>query len=119
LKDGRRDLALSVYRDMASSEWPDYVWMGAFRGIVATLPDGAPQPLLEALKSDDPAFRGLAAQLVGDPKVVADARAFVEALPELPAAGQAALIRGLADRGDAEARAAVLAATGNADPEVR
>lgn len=118
-REGNPKLAMTVYRNLQAPAWPMHVRMGAFAGMIHARPKQAPKRLVKALGGDEPAFRDLAAQLVAESSDPKTTKLYVEALPGLPVEGQVALLRGLADRGDAGARPAVAAATSSADPAVQ
>jgi HEAT repeat protein len=114
-----RKLALAAYDELLKESWPMHVRTGAFRGQIAAQPQEANDRLIAALGGEDPIFQGLAAQLVAEGKGPQKTKVLAAALAGLPPAGQAALLRGLADRGDANARDAVLKAVENDDQQVK
>jgi len=107
VQDGRRDVAARIYEDLLAARWPMHIRMGAFRGLAYAQPDRAPTRLIEALGGDVPLFRDMAAQIIGETAGADSTKRFAAALPRLPLDGQAALLRGLADRNDPTARPAV------------
>lgn len=119
VQDGRRDLAARVYEDLLATRWPMHVRMGAFRGLAYAQPDQAPTRLIEALGGDEPLFRDMASQIIGETSGQDSTKRFAEALPRLPLDGQAALLRGLADRKDPTARPAVAEAVNSSSKLVK
>ncbi|MFO7973028.1 MAG: HEAT repeat domain-containing protein [Candidatus Hydrogenedentota bacterium] len=93
--------------------------MGAFRGLAYARPNKAPELLIGALKGDDPMFRDLAAQIIAEADRIGATKVYARVLPSLPPGGQVALLRGLADRGDAAARPAVMDAVKSENAGVR
>lgn len=116
---GEADAAAAIYEELLAPGAANYVHLGAFRGLAAAKPAEAPQRIVQALKGDDPGLRDLAAQLVAETTDSAVVNRYASTLPELPVAGQVALLRGLADRSDAAARPAVVDAMQSANPDVR
>src|SRR5690606_35565989 len=68
---------------------------------------------------DDAIYRNMAADSVAESDASGATSLYTEALPGLPAEGQAALLRGLAGRGDAGARPAVVQAVQSPDKNVK
>lgn len=116
---GEAEAAAAIYEELLAPGEANYVHLGAFRGLAAAKPAEAPQRIVQALKGDDPGLRNLAAQLVAETIDSTVVGRYASVLPELPAAGQVALLRGLANRSDAVARPAVVEAMQSANPEVR
>lgn len=114
--DGKGDAAAAVYNEMLVPGWPKRVRMGAFAGLMAAQPQEAPTRLIIALDGC-PMFRAMAAQIVAETSEGTDA--YCAALPKLSPAGQAALLRGLADRADPVARPVVAEAAASEDPQVK
>jgi HEAT repeat protein len=119
VQDGRRELAARIYEDLFTTRWPTHVRMGAFRGLVYAQPDQAPTRLIEALGGDEPLFRDMASQIIGETSGADSTKRFTEVLPELPLDGQAALLRGLANRKDPAARPAVAKAVNSPSKPVK
>ena len=118
-QDGKGDQAVPIYQELLAQGWPVYVRMGAFRGLAYAQPAKAPQQLIEALGGNEPRFRDLAAQIISETSGADTTKTYADALPKLPASGQAALLRGLAGRKDAAARPVVAEAVKNADKSVK
>lgn len=119
LERGGGGLAVTIYQDLLTSSWPMYIRMGAFRGLIYAEPKQGQGRLLKALGGNDPVFRDMAAQIVAETSGSQATKAFAKALPKLPAGGQAALLRGLTDRKDPIARAAVAKAAHSSDKKVK
>jgi HEAT repeat protein len=118
-QEGKGKEAASIFQDVLDADWPMNARLGAFRGLAAAQPDQAPAQLLAALRGDQPLLRDLAAQLIAETSVPATTKGYVAALPQLPAGGQVALIRSLADLGDTTTRPAVASAITSPDRGVR
>lgn len=115
--EGAADHATAICDLLFNGPFPPHVRMGAFRGLADADPDNAADLLLGALAEDDGVFRDMAAQIIAETD--ADTQRYADALEELPAPGQVALLRGLATRGDAAARDAVIALATGGDDDVR
>jgi HEAT repeat protein len=116
---GKRQEAAAMYEELMMAEVPVEVRMGAFRGLAYARPKKAPELLIGALKGDEPLFRDLAAQIIAETEGVGTTETYAEVLPSLPPAGQVALLRGFADRGDAAARPVVMKSVQSTDAGVR
>jgi len=108
-----------VYESLLQGDWAAHIQMGAFQGLCTVRPRQASRRLLQALEGNDPVFRDMAAQIIGEGSDTGDTRRFARALGGLPVEGQLALLRGLAVRQDPEARNAVVGQLNNADPRVQ
>lgn len=115
--EGNAARAVAICERLFEGPFPRHVRMGALRGLVDADPAGATDLLLGVIAQDDGAFRDLAAQIVAE--TGDDTGRFADALAELPEPGQIALLRGLATRGDAAARDAVLALAAEGGAEAR
>lgn len=119
LAQGKGADAVALYDRVRAADVPQASKLAATRGaIVARGPAGVPL-LLEQLRGDQPAFQALALLLARELPGAEVTRALAGDLAKLPADHQPALIEALADRGDAAAEPAVLAAAKGADPAVR
>jgi len=116
--DGQGELAVSIYQDLSAPSWPMYLRVSALRGLAYAQPNQAPERLIEALGGNEALFRDVAAQVVSETSGADMTKRYADALPKLPAGGQAALLRGLADRGDRTARTAVAQAVLSPDKQV-
>ena len=119
LKRGQADAAAKIYETLDSDKEPEYVRMAAFQGTVMAKPAEAMPRLIKALAGEDESLRAMAARLMEESKGAEATKAFAAALPQLPPAGQVALLKALEGRGDPEARPAVIEAMKNADESVR
>ncbi len=118
-QEGKSRRAAAVCKELMDEEVPLYVRMGAFGGLIAAQPKAAPGRLIDALGGKDAELRDMAAAIIGEHTDRGATKRYAAALPKLPAAGQVALLRGLADRKDRAARAAAAKAIGNADAGVK
>lgn len=116
---GRNADAAAICTSLGAPEWPEQVRYGAFRGLINAERAKANERLLAALGGEDGKLRDYAAFLVATMPRVSATKGLTDGLPHLPAAGQAALLTGLAGRGDKAARAAVMAALQSEDGAVR
>lgn len=116
---GNSQQAASIYETLLASENPQFVRLGAFRGIVNARPGDAPERVLAALEGDDALMRDMAGQLVAETSGAEATKAYANALPSLEPEVQVVLLRGLGDRGDAAAHEAVLNAAKSADESVK
>ena len=111
--------ALPIYRSLYQPGEPAHLRMAALRGLARTGGNAAVSQVIQALIGDDPALRRLALRLVREMPGQAMTARFTDALGQAPAALQAPLLAALADRGDATARPAIIAATKSNAEEVR
>jgi len=116
---GESDRAVALCASLLDSAAPMAVRMGAFHGLAYARPAEAPDRMIAALGGDDPVFRGMAAQVVAETAGADATQRYCGALAGLPADGQVALLRGLADRGDPTARQAVSELVSSTDPLVK
>ena len=119
VQDGKGELAGPIYQELLASSWPMYVRTGAFYGLAYVLPEQAPQRLIQALGGNEPQFRDMAARIIAETSGPDTTKLYADALPKLPAGGQAALLRGLAGRKDVLARPAVAQAVQSPDKSVK
>ena len=119
VKKDKKPQAARIYETLLQPDLPMNIQTGAFRGLAKAQPGNTPDRLLAALAGDDPVFRGLAAELVAESSGSGVTHQYVDALATLPPAGQAALIRGLAGRGDPIAHDAVVIALDSGDMDVK
>lgn len=113
-------VASATYRQLADdSSAPDVVRQRAFRSLLATAPDEATGLITGALAGNDLSRRAVALEGVVELKGGDAITPLIQALPRLDPATQAALIAAFARRGDAAARPAVIAASGQTAPEPR
>ncbi|MDQ1257027.1 MAG: hypothetical protein QG656_1628, partial [Candidatus Hydrogenedentes bacterium] len=116
---GQASMASTMCQELMAPEESLNVRMGAFRGLAYAEPEQAPARLVAALGGDDPLFRDMAAQIVAETTGAAATQQYARALNGLPAEGQVALLRGLANRKDAEARNAVAQAAQSPDMQIK
>lgn len=115
----RNSAAIKICEMLQGEAWPEQVRYGAYRGLVNADRSKANARLLDTLSRKDAKMRDYAAYLVATMPRVSATRGLAEALHGLPVAGQAALLTGLAVRGDAAARPAVMAALESNEVSVR
>jgi len=123
---GAKAEALSIYRRLTESQWPDFIRGGAWRGVFLTSGPRNLNRLIQALQGDDEVARTAALNVVPVIPTIGPL-ALAQALPKLQPPVQAAVLAGLAQRGDvsvarfivplaeartAETRTAALAALG-------
>lgn len=119
VKDGDKAGATTIYRALRKKGNPDFVRVAAFNGLALSLPEKTPQRVLRNLQGPDPLYRNLAREVVADTDGAEATKAYVDALPTLPADAQAALLDGLGRRGDKSARDGAAAALASDSPEVQ
>lgn len=117
-ENGQADAA-RIFAALSKKQWPVYVRMGALRGLAKAQPGKAPKRLIDAMKGENALFRGTAAQIVAETTSTELTSAFVDGLKILPAAGQVAMLRGLAGRADKAAAPAVAAMLAAPEKDVR
>lgn len=116
---GKGEMAAPIYQDLLASNLPIQVRMGAFHGLAYAQPKQAPDRLIKALGGDEALFRDLAARIVAETAGADATVRYADALPKLPAGGQAALLQGLAARKDPAAHSAVAKAVNSSDKQVK
>lgn len=119
LQEDKPRRAASIYQKLLAADWPLHVRTGAFYGLCHARPKRAPNRLIEALDGNEPAFRDTAARIVAETSGADTTKQYVRVLPKLPPGGQAALLRGLAGRGDASARPAAVQNLSSPDQDVK
>lgn len=123
-ESGEGDAAAEIFAALLKEDagWPDYVRMGAWRGRAYAKPDQTSAFVFAALLEGNALFRDLAAQTVAETSGERETKFYAEGLGKLAGVSpesQAALLRGLAGRGDKAARSAVLETLDSPAPEVR
>ena len=119
LRQGERDAAAKIYEELFRQNASGSLHLAGFQGLVAARPNEASTRLVDALSSGNGQMRNLAARLISELPGRETPRFFLEALPKLPADGQAALLNALRARGDASVRPAVLSLLQSQDANVR
>ena len=117
-KKGDKGAAGKIYDKLYAKEQPARVRRAALQGLAMVRPDQTAPLVLEALRSADPTFRGLAVNMIKEMPGTEATKTFAAALEKLPEAGQIALLDALAGRKDAAARPAVLDAAKSDKPAV-
>ena len=118
-KDGKGKRTVKTLEGIIESDAPLYARMGAFYRLAYAQPKKTVDRVLDAIAGDNVTYRDLAAQIVSETKGEDATEDYADALAGLPAEGQVALLRGLGNRKDSEARDAVLAATKSSDKSVQ
>jgi HEAT repeat protein len=108
-----------LFKDLMSETWPEPVRLGAFRALAVAAPDHSPKLIGEVLSGSDVRMRDFAAQLVAEVPGNGLTRKYAALLANQPSDGAITLLRGLADRGDAQARKAVLELAKTGAPDVQ
>jgi len=119
VQQGKKKEAAGMYRKMYVPAEPEEVRTAALRGLVAAGDPKAAELLIGLLKGKDARMRATAIRCVREIPGEPATKAFAAELPALPPAGQVLLLDALAERGDAGAMGAVLAATRSQDETVR
>lgn len=119
LAQGARDGALGLYDAVRRTDVPLQLRLTATRGaILARGADGVPL-LLESLRANGAAFRGMALRTLREVEGAGVTGAVASALGTMAPAVQALVIPALADRGDSAAAGAIEAAARSEAPAVR
>ena len=116
---GDRASALAVFRRLYDTEKKDSVRQAAFRGMICASGEHAVDLLTAAIAGGEGVSQTAAIQRVHEIDAPTATASLVRLLPEVNPAVQAALIEGLAQRGDASAGPAVAALAASDDPAVR
>lgn len=119
VKKGNAPAAVKIYDTFYAKGQPSRVRRAAFQGLCMARPAQSTTLVLDALSSADPAFRGLAVQMIKEMPGTRATRAFAAHLGKLPPAGQIGLLDALAARKDPAARPAVLKAADSGSPDVK
>jgi len=117
--DGDPRRAEAIYNKLYASSRPAYVRAAALRGLVASGSANATSLAVAALRGRNAELRNLAWTCIRKISGPEATKAFASLLPELSASDQVQMIEALADRGDAGALAAVVAAVRRKDQGVR
>ncbi len=111
--------AAQIGAELRSAAWPEHVRPAGFRIQMLADQRQSLTLLLEALDSDNPVLRGLAAQLVAEESGELLFARYAEALEDLPVDGQLALINALTDAGRKAGRPVVIRGLRSPHSEVR
>lgn len=113
-------VAAATYRAVMDSRIAtDAIRQRAFRSLLSTVPAEATSLVLSALTRSEATRRAVALEAVIDLKDPEATSRLIHALPSLDADTQAALVAGLARRGDAAAVPAIIRASRDGAPELR
>jgi HEAT repeat protein len=116
---GDRAKAQAIYEAMYAPSEKKHLRAAALRGLIALGGDKAVSMVLAALSGGDAGPRAVALGYIREIPGAAATKAFAEQLPKLSPEVQALLLDALADRGDAAAGPAAVAATKSSDGRVR
>jgi type 1 glutamine amidotransferase/HEAT repeat protein len=116
---GEKTAAVTVYKQMLAPGEPVKVRTRALAGLTAAEGKNAVPALTAEIESKDPAIQTAAIQLLNGLPGSDITRVLVAEFPKVPAIGQAHLLTAMANRGDASARPAILAAVKSSTPAVR
>ncbi|MBV9865388.1 MAG: HEAT repeat domain-containing protein [Abitibacteriaceae bacterium] len=111
--------AAAIYQSLYVPTEARGVQIAALRGLVVARGQNSIPVLTTVLSGNDDQMRMIASRLISEVPGTAATQAFAALVPKLPAAGQAALIDELGNRGDVAARAAIVNATRSTDNNVR
>lgn len=100
--------AAGIYSDLVAPGNPDDIRRGALGGLLRTDADGGEKRMLEVLAGNDPALKPVAIAALPELKSPGASKAFAALLPKLEPGEQFLLVQALAQRGDADARDAVV-----------
>ncbi|MBI3735469.1 HEAT repeat domain-containing protein [Candidatus Sumerlaeota bacterium] len=120
LADKQPAEAEKIYESLNKPDQPRGVRAAALQGLVSARGEKSIPLVIEALQTDDPKMRGLAARLIREmPGESATTKAFAAQLPKLKPEAAAAVVRSLARRGDDAALPAVMAAAKSSNADLR
>lgn len=119
VKQGNGAQADAIYQALYVPAEPKLYRIAALRGLVVERGARAVPLITQVLAGNDNEMRLIASRLIGEVPGTAVTTAFAAALPNLPAAGQIALLDELGVRGDAAARADVVGLAKGADANVQ
>ena len=118
LARGRTEFAAGIYERMTGAEYPVFIRLAAYGGLVRARKEQAAGTVVELLKEENEHLRLAAAKFVAEMPGEAATKAFAEQLSSLPAATQVVLIGALESRGDKAAADAVARAASSGDEAV-
>ncbi len=116
---GDAKAAARIYTGMLAPTQPPNLRRGALRALLALDRDGGEQRILKVLRAADPVLSPVAIAAMGRVSTPGAAGRFARTLPALPAAEQVWMIEALAQRPEADARAALQAQLTATDTPVR
>jgi len=119
LQQGEKDKALLIYSQLNAPQFPAPIRYAAMRGMIHGRGENVSEFVLSLLKNSDPPTQILAANLVHEIPATESVVGIAQALPNLAPASQVQLLTLFAERKDAEARQAAVAATQSDHAEVR
>jgi HEAT repeat protein len=118
---GANPQAVSIYRDLMQSGQPQFIRIGALKGLIGALPQAEAVKLVtEMVQGEDAAMREATVGAYATSTDAALQNAVASALPTMKSSGQLILLGVVADLPDVAARLAVLSLAGNeSNPAVR
>ena len=119
LREGRKQEAAAMYEEVYASSEPKHVRVAALQGLLAAREEKSVPLIVQVLKSHDSAMQAAATRFMRELPGAAITRALADSLPSFSPHGQALVLDALADRGDALAQPAVVAAAKSPDERVR
>jgi len=118
-KAGNRKAAAAICEELVGPSQSAHVRRGAFVASLALDKDGGQQRILQTLRASDATLKPVAIAAVSSLRSQNASDVFARELPTLPPEDQVWLIDSLAARGDAPARAAIIAKLESSDGGVR
>jgi len=116
---GRNEQAIAIYEELHDPEEPKLIRRGALLGLMRVGGETMVPLVVSVLRGEDAMMKATAVAGIRSMAGEGVARRFAAELPKLSPDVQVLLIGALAGRGDASARAAIVAATGSPDAAVR
>ncbi len=119
LAEGSSSRAASIYRDVYDGEDARNLRAAALRGLVMADPANAAETIVSSLRRDNRALQAVAAGLVRELPNNADVSGIIARIPDLAPPAQVQLLSAFAERDEATAYPAALAAVRHHDESVR
>ncbi len=116
---GEKEKAASIYAQLNSPKFTAPIRYAAMRGMTRTRDGHVAEFILQSLQAVDAATQNLAASLAHEIPLSESVTGIAEILPKLTPANQAKILTSFAERQDAAARQAVMAAAQSPHAEVR
>ncbi|MFQ5631607.1 MAG: ThuA domain-containing protein, partial [bacterium] len=118
-KDGQREKAMALYRDLYRSAAPVAFRSAALRGLAQADSVNAGKIIIEAFRSEAPEIRVAAIRMVSEIQSPVAVKTIAADLPNLPAAARLQLLAALAERGEPDLKNAAVQALQDEQTEVR
>jgi len=119
LAEGKKSEAEAIYEKLYAPEEKQYVRAAALRGLIAAGGEKAIDLVMKPFTGDDAALQAAAAGYIRDIPGAEATKAFAAQLPKLTPDQQVLMLDALADRGDAAAATAVVAAATRENVTIR